>query len=125
MSKPRGIPSMTGIRGVAAVWVMLFDAQQGAGRIFTTLWRNHSTHGAADGPALVPRMRGFLSPLYTSTSAAMEPRRSDMTSGGGTDSMDYPARRLAAWIFFQLADGAAKQEVLFHQVPRKNAGQDA
>jgi peptidoglycan/LPS O-acetylase OafA/YrhL len=33
MSKPRGIPSMTGFRGVAAVSVMLFDAQQGAGRI--------------------------------------------------------------------------------------------
>jgi peptidoglycan/LPS O-acetylase OafA/YrhL len=34
MSRLRGIPSMTGIRGVAAVWVMLFHAQQDAGRIF-------------------------------------------------------------------------------------------
>jgi peptidoglycan/LPS O-acetylase OafA/YrhL len=34
MIKPRGIPSMTGIRGVAALWVMLFHAQQGAGKIF-------------------------------------------------------------------------------------------
>ena len=34
MSKPRGIPSMTGIRGIAAVWVMLFHAQQDAGKIF-------------------------------------------------------------------------------------------
>ena len=33
MAKPRGIPSMTGIRGVAAVWVLLFHAA-GAGRIF-------------------------------------------------------------------------------------------
>jgi peptidoglycan/LPS O-acetylase OafA/YrhL len=32
MTKPRGIPSMTGIRGVAAVWVMLFHAA-GAGKI--------------------------------------------------------------------------------------------
>jgi peptidoglycan/LPS O-acetylase OafA/YrhL len=34
MSKPRGIPSMTGVRGIAAVWVMLFHAQQDAGKIF-------------------------------------------------------------------------------------------
>jgi peptidoglycan/LPS O-acetylase OafA/YrhL len=34
MTKPRGIPSMTGIRGVAAVWVLLFHASQGAGKIF-------------------------------------------------------------------------------------------
>jgi peptidoglycan/LPS O-acetylase OafA/YrhL len=34
MSKRRGVPSMTGIRGIAAVWVMLFHAQQDAGKIF-------------------------------------------------------------------------------------------
>jgi peptidoglycan/LPS O-acetylase OafA/YrhL len=34
MRKPRGIRSMTGIRGVAAVWVLLFHAAQGAGTIF-------------------------------------------------------------------------------------------
>jgi len=34
MSKRKGIPSLTGIRGVAAVWVMLFHAQQNAGTLF-------------------------------------------------------------------------------------------
>lgn len=34
MTKPRGIPSLTGIRGIAALWVMLFHAQQDAGTIF-------------------------------------------------------------------------------------------
>jgi peptidoglycan/LPS O-acetylase OafA/YrhL len=35
MTKPRGIRSMTGIRGVAALWVMLFHAAQDAGKIFS------------------------------------------------------------------------------------------
>jgi peptidoglycan/LPS O-acetylase OafA/YrhL len=33
-TKPRGIRSLTGIRGVAAMWVLLFHAAQGAGTIF-------------------------------------------------------------------------------------------
>jgi peptidoglycan/LPS O-acetylase OafA/YrhL len=34
MTKVRGVPSMTGIRGIAALWVMLYHAQQSAGKIF-------------------------------------------------------------------------------------------
>src|SRR5580700_199946 len=34
MTKRRGIPTMTGIRGAAAVWVMLFHAHLDAGRFF-------------------------------------------------------------------------------------------
>jgi len=35
MIKSRGIPGMTGIRGVAALWVMLYHAQQFSGTIFS------------------------------------------------------------------------------------------
>jgi peptidoglycan/LPS O-acetylase OafA/YrhL len=35
MSKVRGIPSMTGIRGMAALWVMLYHAQQNSCVIFS------------------------------------------------------------------------------------------
>lgn len=35
MGKSRGIPSMTGVRGVAALWLMLYHASQGAGDFFS------------------------------------------------------------------------------------------
>lgn len=61
-ARRRGIPSMTGIRGIAALWVLLFHAQQLAGKIFglPSLERIPELHTGWHGVDLFFMLSGFI-----------------------------------------------------------------
>ncbi len=62
MSKRQGIPSMTGIRGVAAIWVLLFHCGQNAGTLFglPMLERNPFIINGWHGVDLFFMLSGFI-----------------------------------------------------------------